>query len=74
MSQSKEYTAATFAAAIGVEKDAAYGLLRFLVAAGQAESTGSKRAPEKKQGRGENHYVIKETAPSAIAALIKKAV
>lgn len=70
---SKEYTAATFAKTLGVEKEAAYGLLRFLVASGHAESLGSKRAEGKTTGRGENHYRIKEGAPDAVAKLIKAA-
>jgi predicted ArsR family transcriptional regulator len=69
----KEYTAATFAKVLGVEKEPAYGLLRFLVAAGHAESLGSKRAEGKTTGRGENHYRIKESAPDAVAKLIKAA-
>jgi predicted ArsR family transcriptional regulator len=70
---SKEYTAATFAKILGIEKEPAYGLLRFLVAAGHAESTGAKRAEGKTSGRGENHYIIKESAPDAVAQLIKAA-
>lgn len=69
----KEYTAATFANVLGVEKEAAYGLLRFLVAAGHAESLGSKRAAGKTTGRGENHYRIKDSAPNGVAKLIKDA-
>lgn len=70
---SKEYTAATFAQVLGVEKRSAYGLLLFLVAAGHAESRGSKRAEGKTTGRGENHYILKATAPDAVAKMIKGA-
>ena len=68
----KEYTAATFAQAIGTEKDEAYNLLRFLVAKGFAENLGARQAPGKK-GRGETHYCIKDTAPQAVADLLKSA-
>jgi predicted ArsR family transcriptional regulator len=67
-----EHTAATFAQAIDVDKDAAYGFLRFLVAKGLAENLGAKQAPGKK-GRGEIHYRVRADAPDAVAKLIKVA-
>ena len=70
---SKEYTAATFADATGIDKEDAYNLLRFLSARGFAENLGSKQAAGKK-GRGETHYRILDTAPQGVADLLKKVV
>lgn len=67
---SKEYTAATFATAIGVEKEDAYNFLRFLVSQGFAENLGAKQTAGKK-GRGESHYAIKATAPDAVKKLLE---
>jgi len=71
---SKEYTAASFADATGIDKEDAYNLLRFLAARGFAENLGSKRAPGKTAGRGETHYRISPTAPQDVCDLLKKVV
>lgn len=68
----KEFTASSFAQAIGTEKDEAYNLLRFLVAKGFAENLGARQAPGKK-GRGETHYRIKDTAPKGVFDILKAA-
>lgn len=65
-----DYTAEEFSKKLGVEKDRGYGFLRFLEAAGLAETAGTKLAEGRTKGKGALLYRVKPGAAEKLKEML----
>ena len=66
-----EMTTQEIADKLGIQKDAAYGLVTFLAKAGLTND-GSGRKPVDGRGKGTKTYLIANTMPEAVRDMLAK--